>query len=139
MDVESRLALADHEPAVIAFLEENEGALDRDGAVDGQYWLTLRPKSTPQERFYVCLAWSVYPHRPASVRFADAVGGAFGVPHAWPSIPNYRVPNDICKAFTAEGYAAHPEWRWSTDGNPFLWTVTVLQDDLDTKYTGRAG
>ena len=138
MDIESKLALEEHEPAVIAFLADNDGSMEKDGAVEGQYWLTLRPRSAPQERFYVCLRWTVYPHRAASVRFADAIGGPFGM-HAWPAIPGYRAPNDICKPFTAEGFAAHTEWVWQTTGNPFLWTVTVLQDDLDTKYTGRAG
>ncbi len=97
MDLESRLALDEDEPAVLAFVGENGGGL-----------------------------------------FAEAVGGAVGSARAWPSIPGYQPPSRICKPFTAEGFAAHAEWVWPTTGNGFLWVVTVLQDDLDTKYAGRA-
>jgi hypothetical protein len=27
---------------------------------------------------------------------------------------------------------------WPTTGNPFLWVVETLQEDLDTGYVGRA-
>jgi hypothetical protein len=138
MDTETALALADDEIAVNSFLAENGGAMARDPAVPGEYWLTLRPRPSPHEQFYVRVAWTVYPHRAPSVLFADCVGGALGIARAWPSISGYRAPKDICKPFTAEGFALHTEWVWPTSGNPFLWVVTVLQDDLDTKYVGRA-
>jgi hypothetical protein len=138
MDLESRLALEHDESKVVVFLSENGGQMKRDSVVVGLYWLTLRPSSQVAERFYVRLAWTAYPHHAPSVLFADAVGGSLGSSRAWPSIPGYQPPTRICKPFTAEGFAAHAEWVWPTTGNPFLWVVTVLQDDLDTKYIGRA-
>jgi hypothetical protein len=137
MDLESRLALDEDEPAVLAFVGENGGEIVRDEAAAGLYWLTLRPISQPTDWFYVRLAWAVYPHHAPSVLFAEAVGGAVGSARAWPSIPGYQPPSRICKPFTAEGFAAHAEWVWPTTGNRFLWVVSVLQDDLDTKYAGR--
>ena len=133
MDAETALALEEDEGAVRAFLEENEGCLTADPVVTGQYWVTLRPRSAPQERFYARLAWTRYPHSSPSVLFADAIGGALGSARAWPAIAGYQAPTRICKPFTAEGFAAHTEWVWPTTGNPFLWVVTVLQDDLDNK------
>ena len=106
------------------------------------YWLEMRPLSLPQERYYPRVAWRVYPHAAPSVLFADGLRGPLGVPRAWPRIPGYRAPNDICKPFTAEGFAIHPDWStgpdaWPTDGNPFLWVVETLQYDLDNDYSGR--
>ncbi len=140
MDLESKLSLERDEPAVLAFLEENEGTCKREEGTDGVYWLTLRPKRARAELFYVRVAWSVYPHHAPSVLFRDGAGSPTGSARAWPDIPGYQPGNNrICKPFTAEGMAAHREWRWTSDGNPFLWVVTVLQDDLDTKFTRRAG
>ena len=138
MDAESTLALAADEAAVHAFLADNEGTMETDASVAALYWLTLRPQAVPAEKFFVRLAWTLYPHRPPSVSFADGIGGALGIMHAWPLIAGYRAPGDICKPFTAEGFSLHPEWTWPVSGNPFLWVVTVLQDDFDTKYSGRA-
>ena len=75
--------------------------------------------------------------------FLNGPRGTAGVAHAWPMIPGYRAPNDICMPFTAEGYVTHPEWRlgphaWAATGNPFLRVVQQLQDDLDYRYQGRA-
>lgn len=140
MDLESKLSLELDEPAALAFLEESEGTLEREKGTEGVYWLTLRPKPAREELFYVRVAWSVYPHRAPSVLFRDAVGSPTGGARAWPGIVGYQPSNNrICKPFTAEGMAAHGEWRWTSTGNPFLWVVTVLQDDLDTKFTRRAG
>ena len=142
-DAETLLNLADDEAAVAAFLPEHDGRLFRDADEPAIYWLDLRPASTPDERFYVRLVWTRYPDDPASILFAEAIGGRLGVASAWPSAPGYRAPNDICKPLSAEGYALHPEWQtgpdaWPTEGNPFLWLVAQLQYDLDNEYQGRA-
>jgi hypothetical protein len=143
-DAETLLNLAEHEAAVVEFLAEHDGRLQHDDEEPSIYWLDMRPRTAAHERYYVRLHWQSYPHAPASVLFADAIGGQLGVLRAWPQIPGYRAPNDICKPFTAEGFALHPEWgtgpdSWPTEGNPFLWVAETLQYGLDNEYSGRAG
>lgn len=144
MDRESQLALEEDEPAVIEFLERNRGALKPDAQVPGRYWLTMRPKSAPEERYYPVVVWTRYPGTEPSVKFADGIDGSLTTTKAWPVITGYRPGNlDICKPFTLEGFNTHPEWRngseaWKGTGNPFLFVVETLQDDLDNKYQGRA-
>jgi hypothetical protein len=90
------------------------------------------------------IAWTRYPQNAPSVKFADGVGGTLTVTKAWPVIAGYRPGNfDICKPLTAEGFALHAEWRtgphaWSATGNPFLWVVSQLQDDMNHRYQGRS-
>lgn len=145
IDQETRLLLERDEPAVCEFVETNGGAIQPDATEPGVYWLTLRPRQFPAERYYVRVGWTVYVGAPPSVKFATAVGGALNVTSAWPMVPGYRPGNfDICAPFTAEGFATHPEWRasaerWPTTGNPFLWVVQTLQNDLDNRYGGRSG
>ena len=143
-DVETLINLAEHEGAVAEFLAENGGRLVRDEDDPSVYWLDMRPRSAPAERYYPRIAWHAYPHAPPSVLFAEGIGGNLGVARSWPRIAGYRAPNDICKPFTVEGFALHPEWKtgpdaWPTDGNPFQWVVQTLQYDLDNSYSGRAG
>jgi hypothetical protein len=143
-DAETLLNLAADEAAVVDFLAEHDGRLQADTEDPSIYWLDMRPRSTPQERYYPRLAWQSYPHAAASVLFANAIGGTLGITRAWPQIPGYRAPNDICKPFTAEGYALHGEWAvgpdaWPAEGNPFLWVVETLQYGLDNEYSWRCG
>lgn len=133
---------ADEDP-VVSFLDETGGILIRDEAEPGLYWAVLHPSSAPAERFYARIFWTQYPGAPASVRYSDGVRGPSNVTRAWPVIPGYRATNfDICKPFTAEGYALHPDWKtgptaWSPAGNPLLATVQQLQFDLNHQYGGR--
>jgi hypothetical protein len=144
LDEESRLNLEDDEAAVRAFLREHGGSLKRDPEESGTFWLTLRPRTDPDELYAVRVAWTAYPHEPPSVRFASSVRGSLTTTSAWPTIAGYRPASfDICKPFTAEGFSLHPDWRsgpdaWRTTGNPFLHVVTVLQFDLDNNYSGRS-
>jgi hypothetical protein len=143
LDLESRLALDEDEAAVTSFLAGHGGAVTPDPTHPATRWVTLQPRSTPTETYVVRLHWSTYPHAAPSVQFAAAVGGPTGVSSAWPQIPGYRPPNDICMPFTAEGLALHPEWisgpeAWTATPNPYLRVVTQLQDDLDHRYGGRA-
>jgi hypothetical protein len=76
------------------------------------------------------------------VRFVNEAGKHESTMAAWPIVPGYRAPKDICKPFTAEGFLAHHEWRtdsnrWSTTGNPFLFVTHELQADLNYSYSGR--
>jgi len=144
LDHESQLNLVEDEAAVRAFAEEHDGRLDRDEEEAGAYWLTMRPRTEPNERYVARVAWTTYPHEAPSVRFASAIGDSLTSTAAWPTIPGYRPASfDICKPFTAEAYNIHPEWRsgpeaWRTTGNPFLHVATTLQYDLDNNYTGRS-
>jgi len=137
------LTLEADEEAVVLLLEEHDGQLRHEDETPEVYWLTMHPADQPEESFYVRVAWTAYPDQPPSVRFAECIGGHIHVNRAWPNIPGYRLGSfDICKPFTAEGYAAHPEWvngpeRWTSSGNPFLFVVETLQNDLDFAFQGR--
>src|SRR5947209_82300 len=99
--LETLLALEADEEDVLSFLDEFGGLLFRDEDAPGTYWGVLGPKSQAAEKFYVRLAWSVYPSAPPSVAFADSIGGRIDVAAAWPAIPGYRAGSwDICKPFT---------------------------------------
>lgn len=150
LDLESRLALAEDAAAIEAFLAPVAGRLHQQspGAAgviedDGARWIELHPAADPEQTYVVRLIWQTYPHAAPSVTFVHQVGDCPGNMAAWPRIPGYRAPNDICMPFTAEGYALHVEWTtgpqaWDRTGNPFLRVVTQIQDDLDNRYQGRA-
>ncbi|WP_392544212.1 hypothetical protein [Oryzobacter telluris] len=152
MDYESQLRLQRDAALVCATLEAAGGNLvhrvgdhsEPGAAVDppGLYWVVIQPESGT-DPFTVRVQWSVYPDRPPSVLFAAGVGAATDVSNAWPAAPGYRAPADICKPFTAEGQALHPEWAngahaWSSGGNPFMFVVQNLQDDIDRVRGARA-
>lgn len=146
VDLETQLNLLQDSQAVAEFVVENDGAIACDCGDHGVYWLVLRPRSMPSERFVVRVAWERYPPAAPSVKFATEVNGRVDVTSAWPLIGGYRPGSfDICRPFTAEGFNTHPEWRtnaerWPADGgNPFLWVANQLQYDLDNGYQGRSG
>lgn len=137
MDIESQLRLEVDKEEVHRFLSERGGRLEErvDDPV-GLYWAVIQPELIEVAPFTARVLWSVYPDHPPSVLFADGLGGATSVASAWPAANGYRAPNDICKPFTAEGQALHAEWsvshhRWRTEGNPFLFVVETMQDDID--------
>jgi|GraSoiStandDraft_11_1057310.scaffolds.fasta_scaffold366497_2 hypothetical protein len=143
LDLESRLALEDDEPTVVAFLADHGGRVFVQVGEPAERWLVLRPAREPGEEYAARLKWTRHPHEPPSVTFTAGVGGPVGVMSAWPQIPGYRAPNDICMPFTAEGYALHVDWKtgpdaWDPTGNTYLRVATQLQDDLDHRYQGRA-
>lgn len=150
LDAESRLNLDEDEDEVAAFLVANGGGLERDDRLpDGEgdaavYWLTMRPRSHPGERYYVRVEWDSYPYQPPSIKFADGIRGSLAVTRAWPVMTGYRAGNfDICRPMCREGYAAHPEWKqgstaWPTEGNPFLWVTHMIQFHLNNDHQGRA-
>jgi hypothetical protein len=144
-DLETKLALEQDETAVLELVEERRARIEPDGSEPGVYWLTISPPKNPEEEFFVRIAWSDYPQRPPSVKFADAVGGRLDLSSSWPLIPGYRPgDHDICQPFTAEGFKVHPEWEsgaetWTGTGNPFLWVVGILLGDMVERYQGRSG
>jgi hypothetical protein len=141
---QTQLMLQADEEEVVEFLAEYDGLLLREVDDAATYWVVLHPSRTAAEMFYVRLGWTRYPDAPPSVRFHDGIAGSFASMRAWPLIPGYRPGSwDICKPFTAEGYAVHPEWvggpqGWRSTGNPFLYVVQTLQFDLNNSYQGRA-
>jgi len=145
LDIESQLNLQRDTLEIADLVIESEGAISCDASFPGAYWLRLRPKSDPGELYFVRVHWARYPHEPPSVKFATGLHGQMDVTRAWPLIPGYRPGNfDICQPFTREGFTVHPEWsetqeRWRVTGNPFLWVVMTLQNDLDNRYQGRSG
>jgi hypothetical protein len=119
---------------------------DPDAPVDppGLYWAVIQPTDPDSAALFVArIHWTVYPDRAPSVLFATEVDGPTTELRAWPAATGYRPPNDICKPFTAEGQALHPEWAtgaqaWPTDGNPFLFVVENLHDDINRVRGARA-
>jgi hypothetical protein len=144
IDAESKLNLEADVVAVRDFMAANGGDVTESEKEPGVYWLSLRPRRQPNELFIARVAWQRYPQQPPSLKFADGVGGSLHVTRAWPLIAGYRPSSfDICKPFTAEGYALHAEWRsgafaWREMGNPFLWVATQLQDDFNYSFQGRS-
>jgi hypothetical protein len=137
------LTLSADEGAVVALLDSCGGLLLREEADPSAYWVQLHPASAPSEAFYVRLGWIQYPDAAPSIRFHSSIRGRFDLKSAWPVIPGYRIDAwDICKPLSSEGYAVHPEWAqgphaWNSAGNPFLFVVETLQNDLDHRYGGR--
>ncbi|GAA0956052.1 hypothetical protein [Actinocorallia libanotica] len=144
MDLESLLRLQRDEPPVEEFLASTGGALvHRDTDPSGLYWAVLQPTDQARRPFIAKIGWSIYPHRPPSLLFATEVGGPTADLRAWPSAGGYRAPNDVCKPFTAEGQALHPEWAtgpsaWRSTGNPFLYVIETVHGDIDRSCGRRA-
>lgn len=149
VDAESALNLDADEAVVAEFLSENEGDLSRDDRLEGGgdlsvYWLTLRPRSVPTERYFARVEWISYPYEAPSIKFADAIRGSITNTKAWPMMTGYRPGSfDICRPMCREGYAVHLEWKqgstaWPTDGNPFLWLVQTMQFHFDHDYQSRS-
>jgi hypothetical protein len=144
-ELETHLALEQDEPSVRELVEERGASLERDESEPGVYWLTVSPAKEPHEKFFVRIAWSSYPDRAPSVKFADRLNGDLDQSSAWPLIPGYRPgERDICQPFTAEGFKVHPDWEngpeaWRDTGNPFLWVIGTLLGDMVERYQGRSG
>jgi hypothetical protein len=149
IDAESALNLEADEAAVEAFVTEDGGEMARDDRLEGGgdravYWLTLRPRAFPTERYIARIEWLAYPYGPPSIKFATAIRGSLNVTSAWPLMTGYRAGSfDICRPMCKEGFAVHPEWNqgstaWPIEGNPFLWVVQTVQFHFDNDYQGRS-
>jgi hypothetical protein len=106
--------------------------------------VTLAPAREPHEKFQARLLWTKYPDAPPSLKFRDPGTGRLDVRQAWPVARGFRPQSlDACVNWCAEGFAIHPEWRndprfqWNSSGNPLLWVLRQLQEELDEHYQGR--
>ena len=105
--------------------------------------VTLKP--APDDQIYQArLLWNRYPDAPPSLKFRDPVTGRLDLPQAWPQCRGFRPASlDACVNWCSEGFAIHPEWvndlryRWNPAGNPLLWVLRQLQEELDEHYQGR--
>jgi hypothetical protein len=111
---------------------------------DLEVLVTLAPARAPDEIFQVRLLWTRYPDCPPSLKFRDPNSGRLDMPQAWPVGRGFRPQNlDACVNWCAEGFVAHPEWKtdarfqWNPSGNPLLWVLRQLQEELDEHYQGR--
>lgn len=141
IDDESKLNLEQDLPAVRSMAERAGGEIDESRAEDGIYWFDLVARDG--QHYYMRVEWFSYPHDPPSVRFVSGIGVDSATKTDWPQCPGFRPDtNDICRAFTREGFNTHPEWRttadaWSPNGNKFLDVVAEVQNDLTHRYAGR--
>jgi hypothetical protein len=105
---------------------------------------TMSPASAPNERFQARLLWVKYPDEPPSLKFRDPGTGRLNLPQAWPIARGFRPQSlDACVNWCLEGFALHPEWkadprfRWNPNGNPLLFVLRQLQEELDGHFQGR--
>lgn len=105
---------------------------------------TMSPASEPSERFQARLLWGKYPEEPPSLKFRDPGTGRLNLPQAWPIARGFRPQSlDACVNWCLEGFALHPEWkadprfRWNPNGNPLLFVLRQLQEELDDHFQGR--
>ncbi len=98
------------------------------------------------ERYSLRLIWTEYPDEPPSIVCFDPATGRVDVQSAWPDCDGFRPGQpDLCLPLSAEGYAAHSEWktdpvkRWTADGNVLLRVLDELQAVLNSRshYRGR--
>jgi len=91
-----------------------------------EVFATMSPASQPGEMYQARLLWTKYPDEAPSLKFRDPASGRLDLPQAWPI-----------------GFVLHPEWRndsrwkWNSNGNPLLWVLRQLQEELDNHYQGR--
>jgi hypothetical protein len=106
--------------------------------------VTLAPGRQSAEKFQARLHWTRYPDCAPSLKFRDPKTGRLDMPQAWPVARGFRPQSlDACVNWCAEGLAIHPEWKndprfqWNPSGNPLLWVLRQLQEELDEYYQGR--
>jgi hypothetical protein len=113
-------------------------------AGDLEVLATMSAASAPNERFQARLLWTKYPDEPPSLKFRDPATGRLDLPQAWPLARGFRPQSlDACVNWCLEGFGLHPEWRsdprfrWNPNGNPLLWVLRQLQEELDDHFQGR--
>jgi len=111
---------------------------------DFEVLATMTPASAPNEKFQARLLWTKYPDEAPSLKFRDPQTGRLDLPQAWPVARGFRPQSlDACVNWCAEGFTLHPEWKndarlkWNPNGNPLLWVLRQLQEELDEYYQGR--
>lgn len=106
--------------------------------------VTMSSAKAPGEAFQARLKWNKYPEQAPSLKFRDPATGRIDLPQAWPQARGFRPQSlDACVNWCAEGFQLHPEWkndsrwRWNPSGNPLLWVLRQLQEELDEYFQGR--
>jgi len=109
-----------------------------------EVFATMSPVTAPGEQFQARFVWSKYPDEAPSLKFREPTSGRLDIPQAWPVVRGFRPQSlDACVNWCSEGFALHPEWRtdprwkWNSSGNPLLWVLRQLQEELDHYYGGR--
>ncbi len=138
----SKLNLQDDFAEATGVSEASRWTLEMPG--DLVVLATMSPASTPTERFQAHLRWTKYPDEPPSLKFRDPSTGRLDLPQAWPIARGFRPQSlDACVNWCLEGFALHPEWktdphfRWNPNGNPLLFVLRQLQEELDDHFQGR--
>lgn len=138
----SKLNLGDDFEEATGVSDVSRWALEMPG--DLEVLATMAPASAPEEQFQARLLWTKYPDEPPSLKFRDRATGRLDLPQAWPIARGFRPQSvDACVNWCMEGFALHPEWktdprfRWNPNGNPLLWILRQLQEELDDHFQGR--
>ena len=138
----SKLNLHDDFEEASAVADAERWALELGG--DLEVLATMSPANVPKERFQARLLWTKYPEEPPSLKFRDLDSGRLDLAQAWPLVRGFRPQSlDACVNWCLEGFALHPEWRgdprfrWNPNGNPLLWILRQLQEELDDHFQGR--
>jgi hypothetical protein len=138
----SKLNLKDDFEEVMGVADSARWVLEMAGELE--VLATMSPASVPNERFQARLLWTKYPDEPPSLKFRDPATGRLDLPQAWPLARGFRPQSlDACVNWCSEGFALHPEWRsdprfrWNPNGNPLLWVLRQLQEELDDHFQGR--
>jgi hypothetical protein len=138
----SKLNLADDFAEATGVSDASRWALEMPA--DLEVLATLASASAPKEHFQARLLWTKYPDEPPSLKFRDPATERLDLPQAWPIARGFRPQSlDACVNWCMEGFALHPEWktdprfRWNPNGNPLLWILRQLQEELDDHFQGR--
>ena len=132
----SRLNLRDDFGEAVEVSEASRWILEMPSAME--VFVSLAPAREPNEKFQARLLWTKYPDAPPSLKFRDLATGRLDLPQAWPVGRGFRPQSlDACCNWCAEGFVTHPEWKkdplyqWNASGNPLLWVLRQLQEELD--------
>jgi hypothetical protein len=144
MATDFELALFEQQlPEVLELPAAHRWALERDSSVSLGVFLTLHPRTHPEELFRARLRWTDL-FKPPSLKFIDIATGSDTNPAAWPRSFGFRPASlDACLPWTAEGHALHPEWVNSAANAypkvdaPLQFALLNLQASLDNTYSGR--
>jgi hypothetical protein len=138
----STLALREDFQEAITAPDASRWTLQMPG--DLEVFALMVSKSAPTDQFQARLLWARYPDDPPSLKFRDPSTGRLDLPQAWPIARGFRPQSlDACVNWCAEGFNLHPEWtgdpryRWNPHGNPLLWVLRQLQEELDDHFQGR--
>ena len=128
---------------VLELPEAGRWILERDESVPLGVFVTMHPRSHPEELFVARLRWSDL-YKPPSLKFVDRSSRVDTDPRAWPCCFGFRPGSlDACLPWTKEGQNLHPEWARSAAtafpkvDAPLQFALLNVQLSLDNSYQGR--